>query len=136
MGEVDQFDNEEVIEKLKVYLQQRLRTRQTLLSDHEKRQTKFRELLMRLEKEATAGTRGEVETRLYKGDVIETIGGGRQVVFNDVEVLTQESPGESCPGGRKRSYEGFTGIAGRIADLEKGGMDGGRTPVRSKRSKY
>jgi len=86
--------------------------------------------------EATAGSRGEVETRLYKGDVIETIGGGRQVVFNDVEVLTQESPGESCPGGRKRSYEGFTGIAGRIADLEKGGMDGGRTPVRSKRSKY
>lgn len=28
-------------------------------------------------------------TLLLQGDVIPTVGGGRQVVFNDVEVLTQ-----------------------------------------------
>ena len=84
--------------------------------------------------EATTDTRGDTETRLYKGDVIETVGGGRQVVFSDVEVLTQRSPTDV---NRKRSYEGFAGLAGRIANLEKGGMDGGRTPIaRPKRSKY
>ena len=87
--------------------------------------------------EASAGNGGEVETRLYKGDVIETVGGGRQVVFNDVEVLTQRSPTETG-GNRKRSFENFRGqgLAGRIAELERGGMDGGQTPGRSKRSKY
>ena len=50
--EVDQFDNEEVIEKLRLYLEKRIKTRKTLLLDHDKRQTKFRELLSNLEKEA------------------------------------------------------------------------------------
>ena len=76
---------------------------------------------------------GDVETRLYKGDVIPTVGGGRQVILNDVEVLSQESPGKEAKG--KRSYEEFRGIGGiadRIANLEKGGM----TPNRGKRAKY
>lgn len=37
-------------------------------------------------------TDGVVETKLYKADIIQTCGGGAQVVFNDVERLRQESP--------------------------------------------
>ncbi|KAF7264077.1 kinesin family member pavarotti [Rhynchophorus ferrugineus] len=37
-------------------------------------------------------TDGEMETRLYKGDIVPTCGGGAQVIFNDVEKLRQESP--------------------------------------------
>ncbi|XP_050395507.1 kinesin-like protein KIF23 isoform X2 [Patella vulgata] len=45
----------------------------------------------------------EVVTKLYKGDVIPTAGGGTAVVFKDVETLKQTSPGNrrkrrsSCP---------------------------------------
>jgi hypothetical protein len=35
---------------------------------------------------------------------VPTVSGGRQVIFSDVEVLTQESPTGGSP--RKRSYEG------------------------------
>ncbi|EFA04570.1 kinesin-like protein KIF23 [Tribolium castaneum] len=35
---------------------------------------------------------GGVETRVYKGDIVPTCGGGAQVIFNDVERLRQESP--------------------------------------------
>ncbi|XP_063231928.1 kinesin-like protein KIF23 [Bacillus rossius redtenbacheri] len=35
---------------------------------------------------------GELETVLYKVDVVPTTGGGAQVIFNDVEHLTQSSP--------------------------------------------
>lgn len=38
---------------------------------------------------------GDLETRLYKGDVIPTLGGGAQVMFNDIEVLKQMSPSRS-----------------------------------------
>nr|XP_023016394.1 kinesin-like protein KIF23 [Leptinotarsa decemlineata] len=37
-------------------------------------------------------TDGEVETKLYKADIVPTCGGGAQVIFNDVEKLTQQSP--------------------------------------------
>lgn len=37
-------------------------------------------------------TDGELETKLYKGDIVPTCGGGAQVIFNDVERLKQESP--------------------------------------------
>lgn len=37
-------------------------------------------------------TDGELETTLYKGDVVPTCGGGAQVIFNDVEMLKQFSP--------------------------------------------
>ncbi|XP_015598667.1 kinesin-like protein KIF23 [Cephus cinctus] len=44
-------------------------------------------------------TDGELETKLYKGNIMPTSGGGAQVVFNDVECLKQMSPTAS----RKRS---------------------------------
>ncbi|CAL7933272.1 unnamed protein product [Xylocopa violacea] len=37
-------------------------------------------------------TDGELETKLYKGDILPTSGGGAQVVFNDMEHLKQVSP--------------------------------------------
>ncbi|XP_059056646.1 kinesin-like protein KIF23 [Achroia grisella] len=37
-------------------------------------------------------TDGELETKLYKGDVVPTCGGGAQVIFSDVEMLKQFSP--------------------------------------------
>nr|XP_034192116.1 kinesin-like protein KIF23 isoform X1 [Osmia lignaria] len=37
-------------------------------------------------------TDGELETKLYKGDILPTSGGGAQVVFNDLEYLKQVSP--------------------------------------------
>ncbi|XP_044746459.1 kinesin-like protein KIF23 [Coccinella septempunctata] len=37
-------------------------------------------------------TDGEIETKLYKGDIVSTCGGGAQVIFNDVELLKQMSP--------------------------------------------
>jgi len=82
----------------------------------------------------TQDQQGEVTTKLYKGDVIPTVGGGRQVVFNDVEVLTQESPEKQ---DRKRSFEEFSGmgIEARIADLEQRAGRAmertGATPMRS-----
>ncbi|XP_037045291.1 kinesin-like protein KIF23 [Bradysia coprophila] len=51
----------------------------------------------------SADTDGEVETRLYKGNVIPTCGGGAQVVFDDVECLKQRSPEAPI---RKRSSRG------------------------------
>jgi kinesin family member 23 len=47
-------------------------------------------------------TDGEVETKLYKGDVIPTTSGGAQMIFNDVECLKQISPVDSPPPLRKR----------------------------------
>lgn len=44
-------------------------------------------------------TDGELETKLYKADILPTSGGGAQVVFNDLEQLKQVSP----TGRRKRS---------------------------------
>ncbi|XP_047370546.1 kinesin-like protein KIF23 [Vespa velutina] len=43
-------------------------------------------------------TDGELETKLYKGDILPTSGGGAQVVFHDMECLKQLSP-----KARKRS---------------------------------
>ncbi|XP_037689479.1 kinesin-like protein KIF23 isoform X4 [Choloepus didactylus] len=40
---------------------------------------------------------GEIETKLIKGDVFKTRGGGQSVQFTDIETLKQESP-----SGRKR----------------------------------
>ncbi|XP_050310521.1 kinesin-like protein KIF23 [Anthonomus grandis grandis] len=40
-------------------------------------------------------TEGELETKLYKADIVPTCGGGAQVIFNDVERLKQESPTKS-----------------------------------------
>ncbi|XP_033220506.1 kinesin-like protein KIF23 [Belonocnema kinseyi] len=46
---------------------------------------------------------GALETKLYKGDIVPTSGGGAQVLFNDVERLKQMSPTNS----RKRSGTWF-----------------------------
>jgi len=69
---------------------------------------------------------GQLETRLYKGDVVPTAGGGRQVVFNDVEVLTQTSPTQEL-SPKKRSYEVYEGIGARIAHLQERGVEGEAT---------
>ncbi|XP_011876469.1 PREDICTED: kinesin-like protein KIF23 isoform X2 [Vollenhovia emeryi] len=37
-------------------------------------------------------TDGELETKLYKAEVLPTCGGGAQIVFNDIECLKQVSP--------------------------------------------
>jgi kinesin family protein 23 len=55
-----------------------------------------------------ADTDGELETKLYKGDVIPTTTGGAQVVFDDVECLTHMSPNRalsSPPPARKRKSD-------------------------------
>lgn len=48
-----------------------------------------------------ADTDGELETKLYKGDINPTISGGAQVVFDDVECLKQKAPGGTPPRKRK-----------------------------------
>lgn len=55
-----------------------------------------------------ADTEGELETKLYKGDVIPTTTGGAQVVFDDVECLKQMSPTaemQLSPHTRKRKSD-------------------------------
>ncbi|VDI65837.1 kinesin family member 23 [Mytilus galloprovincialis] len=52
---------------------------------------------------------GELETKLIKGNMLPTAGGGTAVVFNDVETLKQISPGSrkrrsSCP--QPTDYDG------------------------------
>ena len=37
-------------------------------------------------------SQGNIETNIYKGDIIPTAGGGRSVVFRDKEVLPQTDP--------------------------------------------
>jgi len=49
-------------------------------------------------------SQGELETQLYKGDVIPSAGGGAQIIFNDIEKLRQVSPPPSY-NLRKRSSE-------------------------------
>lgn len=78
-----------------------------------------------------ADTDGEVETRLYKGNVIPTCGGGAQVIFNDVECLKQRSPVTSPR--RKRPSDENTPINGNPDELASRcsiGIQG------SKKSKY
>lgn len=55
-----------------------------------------------------ADTDGDVETKLFKGDIIPTCGGGAQVIFDDVECLKQKSPVPSP--NRKRPSNGGNGI--------------------------
>lgn len=50
-----------------------------------------------------ADTDGDVETKLYKGNVVPTSGGGAQVIFDDVECLKQKSP-VSSPNRKRPSY--------------------------------
>ena len=44
-------DQEDIIERLKAYLEKRLVTRRALLEDHENKEMKFRDLLLNMEQE-------------------------------------------------------------------------------------
>nr|XP_012996924.1 kinesin-like protein KIF23 isoform X3 [Cavia porcellus] len=50
---------------------------------------------------------GEIETKLIKGDVYKTRGGGQAVQFTGIETLKQQSPG----GNRKRSSSAAAALA-------------------------
>ncbi|KAK4026155.1 Kinesin-like protein [Daphnia magna] len=57
---------------------------------------------------------GEIETKLYKGDVLTTVGGGAQVVLQDVEILRHSSP-----TAVKRHSDGrLKDVHSRVADIE------------------
>ncbi|XP_043237418.1 kinesin-like protein KIF23 isoform X1 [Amphibalanus amphitrite] len=68
-------------------------------------------------------SQGEVETHMVKGDVLPTVGGGRAVVFNDMETLRLSNPGAKRPSdelGPGLDYElarerCATGIEGHAA---------------------
>ncbi|XP_026850140.1 kinesin-like protein KIF23 [Drosophila persimilis] len=62
-----------------------------------------------------ADTDGDVDTKLYKGNVIPTCGGGAQVVFNDIECLKQKSPVHSPT--RKRPSNGTMSALGVASAL-------------------
>ncbi|XP_066597668.1 kinesin-like protein KIF23 isoform X2 [Prorops nasuta] len=51
-------------------------------------------------------TDGELETKLYKGDILPTSGGGAQVVFSDMECLKQTSPKARKRSGPSDSGDG------------------------------
>ncbi|NXS84602.1 KIF23 protein, partial [Erpornis zantholeuca] len=57
---------------------------------------------------------GEIRTKLIKGDVFKTRGGGQAVQFTDVETLKQESP----TGRKRRSSPPDPDPAGDAADSE------------------
>ncbi|XP_059485129.1 kinesin-like protein KIF23 isoform X2 [Neocloeon triangulifer] len=62
---------------------------------------------------------GELETKLYKGDVLPTVGGGAQVVLTDVEVLKQASPtSPRLSPTRKRSANGNCKENGKLQPEE------------------
>lgn len=74
---------------------------------------------------------GEVETQLYKGDVVPSVTGGAQVIFNDVETLKQTSPTNGY-NLRKRS----TNVS--LADVERRCCIGieGKPPVVAKKPRH
>ncbi|NWS36825.1 KIF23 protein, partial [Polioptila caerulea] len=57
---------------------------------------------------------GEIQTKLIKGDVFKTRGGGQAVQFTDIETLKQESP----TGRKRRSSPPNPDPAGDTADSE------------------
>ncbi|XP_059714753.1 kinesin-like protein KIF23 isoform X3 [Haemorhous mexicanus] len=57
---------------------------------------------------------GEIQTKLIKGDVFKTRGGGQAVQFTDIETLKQESP----TGRKRRSSPPNPDPAGDAADSE------------------
>jgi len=69
---------------------------------------------------------GDLETKIYKGEIIPTATGGAQIVFNDVEMLKQKSPEKSpervmTRRSSKRSLEEAkaASVGNRIAAFEK-----------------
>lgn len=66
-----------------------------------------------------ADTDGDVETKLFKGNIIPTSGGGAQVIFNDVECLVQKSP-TSTPI-RKRTIVSSVALDGGVSTQNMNG---------------
>lgn len=60
-----------------------------------------------LEHQTTDGN-GNLATQLYKGDIIPTAGGGRAVIFKDVETLQQSDPVSFSETIRHRSDQQMT----------------------------
>ncbi|XP_025414931.1 kinesin-like protein KIF23 isoform X2 [Sipha flava] len=79
---------------------------------------------------------GIPEAKLYKADIIQTMGGGAQVVFNDVETLKQDSPlGGSPVKSRIQAYNNEVRAHGGDTDDVQAkcyGIQGGYTPVSRK----
>lgn len=73
-----------------------------------------------------ADTDGELETRLYKGNIIPTCAGGAQVVFNDVECLKQLSPVKS-PLRKRPSIDEPTNNPDEISSRCSVGIQGKKT---------
>ncbi|XP_070683854.1 kinesin-like protein KIF23 isoform X2 [Pempheris klunzingeri] len=69
---------------------------------------------------------GEIETKLIKGNVFKTRGGGQAVQFTDIETLKQECPTAQSRKRRSGSGEG----PAQIEDIEN------RAPVASTSSSY
>ncbi|KAA0196639.1 hypothetical protein HAZT_HAZT004295 [Hyalella azteca] len=63
-------------------------------------------------------SQGELETKLYKGDVLPTTGGGSQVVFQDVEILRQRDPLAVPNSGVKRNSDGTPATGSLDAALQ------------------
>ncbi|XP_078130277.1 kinesin-like protein KIF23 isoform X9 [Sander vitreus] len=63
---------------------------------------------------------GEIETKLIKGNVFKTRGGGQAVQFTDIETLTQE-----CPTASRKRRSGSGEGAAQMEDIEN------RPPVAS-----
>ncbi|XP_061773141.1 kinesin-like protein KIF23 isoform X1 [Nerophis ophidion] len=61
---------------------------------------------------------GEIQTKLVKGDVLKTRGGGQSVQFTDIEILKQQLT--TVPGRKRRSSEGTSGDNqnGAVTDVE------------------
>lgn len=78
-----------------------------------------------------ADPNGQVETHLFKGDVVPTTSGGAQVIFNDIETLTQDSP---IKGPAPKVVEGCTPGLARKRILEHEAFSAATTPVRSEAS--
>ncbi|KAM9568199.1 kinesin-like protein KIF23 isoform 2-T2 [Salvelinus alpinus] len=66
---------------------------------------------------------GEIQTKLIKGEVFKTRGGGQSVQFTDIETLRQELP--TGPSRKRRSSEGNTAQGGD-------GMEGDWTDVETR----
>ncbi|KAG0710318.1 Kinesin-like protein KIF23 [Chionoecetes opilio] len=76
---------------------------------------------------------GELETKLFKGEVLPTAGGGAQVVLRDVEVLHQCDPlhHASTPNRKRSSTEGTPSLQERCGwGIGGGGSGVGGTPHR------
>ncbi|CAI6365542.1 unnamed protein product [Macrosiphum euphorbiae] len=79
---------------------------------------------------------GIPEAKLYKADIIQTMGGGAQIVFNDVETLKQDSPiGGSPVKNRIQAYNNeVKAHRGGPDDVQAKcyGIQGGYTPTSRK----